>query len=283
MPRQMDSQVSPEKLRVLGKQASVKHLRDGVPLTEAVVQVLRDEPSLSVDHVKRVAEYSNNDTFQAMFEKEAGDHRVINFEGGPADPSAVLKELNMSASQSPVTVSQRPGSFSSFIPGQDSVGSLFDMPKVASAETYAMAEPHGDIIRLRTRLNGVRDHFLSKVASLGVCYDEAVMGLYKEARQLILNGVSPAWIATAIDKISSNDDMTKLALKSIRDCAGSEDLPTVPMKKEASGFVNPKHPLVVAYKDFEKVAERRYTFLAAVDIVDAQLQKVSEELRGLLG
>lgn len=280
MIRHMHMQVDSDRLKMLAKQASALHLRDGVPLTEAVVCVLKDQPGLSTDHVRRVTEFSNNDTFQAMFEKEAGDHRVINFNGGPADPSVVLKELNMSASPSPMAVSDSIGSVRSFVPGQDSAGDPFETEKNASAAEYPMARPNGEALDLRDRLNGARQHFLSKVASLGVMYDEAVGRMYKEARQLVLDGVSPAAISHAISRTSSDVNMTKLALKRIQGYMQMDDLPAVPMRKQASGIVNPKHPLVSAFQDFEKVAKQRYTFLAAVDLIDEQLNKVNTELKG---
>lgn len=278
MSRHMQTQVEPNRLRMLAKNASAIHLREGVPLTDAVVQVLQHESGLSPDHVRRVAEFSNNDTFQAMFEKEAGDHRVINFKDGPADPSAVLKELNMAAAPSPVAVSESNVSVRPYVAGQDSAGDLFETTKTASA--YPQANPYGNVLDTRDRMKGAREHFMSKVASFGVMYDDAAMNLYKEARQLVLDGVSPASISNAIARSSSNVNITKIALKKIQEYMSREDLPAVPMSKQA-GVLNPRHPLVSAFKDFEKVAIQRYTFLDAVDIIDDQLSRMNNELKDL--
>jgi hypothetical protein len=280
----LQQQVNPDKLRMLGKQASTLHVRDGVPLTEAVVGVLRDEQGLTPDHVKRVIEFSNNDAFQILFEKEAGGHKVINFNGGPANPSEVLRELNMAAIPTPVAVSNNVGNYRPFVPGQDSaeIDDPFGRPKTAS-KNYRQLNPSRDIEDLRGRLVTIRDNTMSKLSSLGVLYDDAETKLYQEVRQLVLDGMSPAAISTAISKVASTREMTQLALKQIHTRMESDRLPSVAMVKTASGLVNTRHPLIQAFRDFEKVAEQRYTFLAALDIVDNELRKVNKSLaRGVV-
>lgn len=85
--------VSGEHLEVLGKKAASDFCEGKVAsLHEALIDTLRDE-RLSPEQVKRVVEFCNGDAYLQEFRKLAA-HRVVHFDGGPADPAQVLQDLN---------------------------------------------------------------------------------------------------------------------------------------------------------------------------------------------
>jgi hypothetical protein len=86
--------VSGEELEVLGKQAAdIFRAGSCDSLSDAVVETVK-KAGLSPEQVKRVIEFANTDTYIKEFNKEGQEHKFIEFLGGPADPSAVLKDLN---------------------------------------------------------------------------------------------------------------------------------------------------------------------------------------------
>ena len=95
--------VDPEKLQFLGKQAAALYTENGTKLSSAVVQTIGDE-DLGPEHAKRVCEFANQAAYQHEWEK-GGSVRNIEFEGGPADPAVVLRELHDGAPSSTSTIS----------------------------------------------------------------------------------------------------------------------------------------------------------------------------------
>lgn len=85
------AKLSPQDLDLMGKQASLCYLENGVSLNEAIVKIAREHPSISPHQIRRVVEAANTHTFSHIFEKQAGDKNV---EFPIADPSIVLKELD---------------------------------------------------------------------------------------------------------------------------------------------------------------------------------------------
>jgi hypothetical protein len=83
--------VSGEQLEVLGKKAASRYA-EGTSLNEAVVETVK-QAGLSPEQVKRVVEFANTAAYLNEFKKE-GSSKAIEFDGGPADPSEVLKDLN---------------------------------------------------------------------------------------------------------------------------------------------------------------------------------------------
>ncbi len=84
---------SGEELEILGKQASALYRCGGCSLNDSVVETVK-KAGLSPEQVKRVCEFANTDAYLKDFEKKGSTHKYIAFEGGPANPSEVLKDLN---------------------------------------------------------------------------------------------------------------------------------------------------------------------------------------------
>lgn len=279
-------EVAPDRLRLLGKQASALYSERNMPLTDAVVQVLGSEQNLGPEHVRRVVEFANTYAFDSDFDKQAGDHRVVNFDDGPADPSSVMKELRDGASPSvyaaPAPMSEPTG----YIPGAE--GALAEAfgqnVKTASAGGgYPYENPHGDLFALYDTVRAARDQLNSELSELELEYDAAADTLYKEARQVILEGNSPADVSSVVASAAPHQSFVKRALKLISTRMEHDGIPAVPMRKTASvRMANPKHPLFKATRDFVKVAGARFHRVAAVEHLNRQLAEVEREVKRVL-
>jgi hypothetical protein len=252
----------------MAKKASDLYLGGAVPLNDAVVRVVRDEPGIGPEHVRRIVETANNVTFQAMFRKEAGDHRVISFP--LADPGDVLKELNMRTEAIPRA---RSSFYENYVPGQDSAGDPFAPVKTAEE----VPAPINDLWRMRQRVDGVREHLEAAHRDLAMRYQEAEIELCKTARSVILEGGSTVDISRALSEYSSNEQMTKLAMALIERhlCRTETKCCTeAVLSKSASAVPVPSHPLVQTFKTFTKVAMERFKVAVAIDNVVEKLHRL---------
>lgn len=111
--------VSGGELEQMGKSAAERWSVGAYPsLHEAVVGTVKCA-RLSPEQVKRVVEFANTTAYLTEFRKEGMGHKYIDFgEGGPANPSTVLQDLNDGGG-----------------------GTVFDTGKTASLSVNAYATP----------------------------------------------------------------------------------------------------------------------------------------------
>lgn len=280
-------EVAPDRLRLLGKQASALYSQRNVPLTEAVVQVLGSEPSLGPEHVRRVVEFANTYAFDNDFDKQAGDHRVVNFDDGPADPSDVMKELRDGSTPSVYNAPAPMSEPSGYVPGAE--GALAEAfgqnVKTAAANgDYPFENPHGDMFALYDTVRAARDQIHAELSELEVAYDGAADSLYKEARQVVLGGSSPADVSSVVASAAPSVDFVKLALKMISTRMEHERIPVQEgLHKTASvRLANPDHPLYRATKEFVKVASARFHRVAALEHLNEKLVEVRREMKKVM-
>lgn len=275
---------APEDLEMMGKRAAVMYRDQGVPLTDAVVRSIGSDP-LSPEHVKRVVEFANTAAYLDAFEK-SGSIRNVTFEGGPADVSVALKQLNTGSH--PTEYNSVDRSYSG-VPEPYSTASDSDLREMFYVKTAAYiprAEPVGELVRMRDRLRGAGDHLMSKLSGLNVMYDDLAELISYEARREINEGSSVEKIASAWASVGKNDYLVKLALYEVRDRLtrnGFMDKPSFDNGVEkvaafALRVPNPKHPLIGSYLDFEKVAEQRLVTEKAVQEITEQVGKVTETI-----
>jgi hypothetical protein len=273
MYRGADAGVDPDRLLAIAKVASDYHFGSSIPMTDAVVKAVKHEQGLGPEHVKRIVEFANNETFQRMFKKEAGDHRVFSFE--LAHPGDVLKEINMGITQSPVAVSDN-AMAPDFIPGQDSAQGFFDAVKTASSNDSP--SPVNELWRMHQRLDDLNRYLESEYIGATSIYNDASSAMCKTALDILRNGGSGTDINNVVSFYSNDRDMTKLAMSVI---AGSIDVEVESgpgIKKMAGSVPNPNHPLVTAYHYFEKAAAHRFKIAAAIERVQGDLKKVNSKV-----
>lgn len=262
---------SGEYLEVLGKKAAADwSAGEHKTLTDAVVSTVK-QAQLSPEQVKRVAEFANTSAYLDAFKKEGAPHHVVDFPGGPADPAAILQDLNDG------------GGGSVFDRG---TGDYDAPPKTASVESEVAdreldaifgatvktalpyENPHSEVIELKDKLAGAEDHLQTQLDGLEVMYADLGDRVYHQVKQAALSGVSLGDVMQAWSVVAPSPEYIKVAFSLItprllRDGVfHSLDAAIASVDKTASArVVNTEHPLIVEFEEFStvlaKLAETR--------------------------
>jgi hypothetical protein len=276
--------VDPGKLQLLGKQAAALYSDARTPLTQAVLSVIGSE-DLGPEHARRVCEFANQEAFQREWEK-GGSVRNVEFEGGPADPAVVLRELNDGARPETIRVSD------------------YDSPptKLARADRRVEEEifgkyasimrppaPRGvtDLHHLRTTINGAQEHLISKLSSVQVAHETLARELGDEVCKAVMEGSSLSKIACAWSHFSGD----KLGFKEALDVStarmrerrvpGWNAEPEKLASEDVGRIPNPEHPLISRFIEFTKVAAQLRILKGAAESLQKQLAPVDREIRGI--
>jgi hypothetical protein len=289
--------IDPEQLESMGKRAAARFGEGGCSLSEAVVEIVK-EARLAPEQVKRVCEFANTSAYLQEFEK-SGEQRNVTFDGGPADPSYVLKELNDGSSPAIHQVKTAAIIDSKELWGStkyraydhilaEAFGTSESLSKEASMvvehDHATRALPGEELADLKIRLEGMRDDFKSKYASSGVLLHDVRSDLCNTVQQEVMGGtpmtdIARAWYGTA------DAPIVKEAMKMV-----VGHLQTVGMQKEASWnlggpvpqrVVNPEHPVVERFVALTKISHEHRKLEHALDIVKEQLEDVNAKLRSL--
>jgi hypothetical protein len=283
--------VDPGQLESMGKRAAAQFAECGTPLNEAVVSVVK-EAMLSPEQVKRVCEFANTSAYLTEFEK-SGEVRNVTFDGGPANPSVVLKDLNdgsapaihqvKTAHYEPPTGHYKTAGASDSILAE-AFGIPEGMEKAASVDHLARADASEEIADIKIRLDAVRDDLISKLAHSDVFLDDVRSDLYSSVRQEVLGGESLGEVLTAWSKYADTNQV-KEAMSFVVDRLRSDDVLESKQidesicKTAGAGTVpNPEHPVVERFLVLTKAASEHRKLETAVEIVDEQVAKVNERL-----
>lgn len=271
--------VSAEDLEVMGK-AAAQAYHDGEhgTLSDAVVETVK-KAGLSPEQVKRVIEFTNVNAHQMAFQKEA-DHKVIEFSGGPASPSDVLKDLNDGGGG---TVFDRGDNDYKMPPPEGTKTSMakvagldFDPAETAFMEVFKSedrplpyADPVKEAMDLRDKLAAARDYFNSELSAHETLFLDAGDLLFGQVKQAALDGVSLGRMVQAWSSTTDEPEYVKLAFEALTPrlienevFADKDELSAsiADIEKTAS-LVNPEHPLVETFVDYcqvlTKLAELR--------------------------
>jgi hypothetical protein len=277
--------VDPGKLQLLGKQAAAMHTDHGTSLNEAVVSVIGRE-DLGPEHTRRVCEFANQEAFQREWEK-GGSVRNVEFDGGPADPAVVLRDLNDGARQDALRVSDydEPPEKTARADRrvEEEIFGKFAQPMVHPSEI-----PSGmpDMHRMRQRLNGAQEHILSKVSSLEVSKEAVARDLGDAVTDSVLSGNSLHKIASAWSHFCDRQDLFKEALDvSIarmqqRGVPINEEAEKTASQQPVGSIPNPSHPLVEKFMAFIKIASQLRILQGAHSVVQKQIPQVDDALAG---
>lgn len=240
--------VSGEHLEVLGKKAAADFCEGKVAsLHESIIDTVRGE-RLSPEQVKRVVEFTNQDAYLQEFRKLAA-HRVVHFDGGPADPAQVLQDLNdggggsvydrgtLDYHRSPRDVYKQASAYSdsleqektasaqddTAVPGLPKLPKLPGLPKQASPyedDLWALfgqtshipfAEPLRPLVEVRSKLASGRDQVASELDALEIDFRDACDQLYGHVKQAALEGTSLGDVVTAWASVSEEPAFMKAA------------------------------------------------------------------------
>lgn len=297
-----------EELETFGKEAATKFVRgEYSTLTEAVVETVKSA-GLAPEQVRRVVEFTNIDAFNQEFRKEAAGHRVVEFKGGPASFSDVLKDLNDGS------VGELDKHAFDYSLPPPSVGTLYSLNEdrlgldnVKLAEAFGVEEvplPYADPTReaedLRTKLAGAEEELSAELSFLEGQYLDTVEGLYGAVKQAALEGTHLGQIVSAWGSVLKRPEFVKAAFQQLtpRLIEGGvfrtrEEISDSLVKTASRGLVNAEHPIMVHFCDFcetlTKLAETRAahqeiaegldkisTFLKAAGLVDGGIHAAKQ-------
>lgn len=273
-----------EELEVLGKKASALYHCGGVGLNDAVVETVK-RAGLSPEQVKRVVEFANTDAYLKEFEKRGSTHKYIAFEGGPANPSEVLKALNSGAGGT--VFDDGSGDYSAG-PMQKSSAALLDrnravMHKLAGAiqpqsvvdrafeemwqsndPPLPYAEPLQDSIAMKEKLAAVDDELRDGLNSAELLYAQVVDDLYSEVKQAAAGGTPLGHVIQAWQQVVPGTGFVKAAFTLIgprlvqEGVLSSLEALGSSLEKTASArlAVNMEHPLISTFGTYCEVLEK---------------------------
>ncbi len=291
--------ISGEDLEVLGK-AAASAFCDGSfsTLDNAVVEMVK-RAGLSPEQVKRVVEFTNVNAHLLTFKKEA-DHKVINFQGGPASPSTVLKDLNDGGGG---TVFDRGTADYNYPPpdvektssaNMDRLG--LDDAKLAEAfevqgGEYAFADPLREAMDLRDKLAGARDLFNHELGAFETLFVDAGDLLYSEVKQASMVGTSLGQVVQAWSSVTDETEYVKLAFQAmtprlLRDGVfeNKDELSeSISVIEKTAALVNPKHPLVATFVDYCDTLYKLAELRQARDEIDQHFDSMTEFIKGAGG
>jgi hypothetical protein len=271
---------SGEYLEVLGKKASADWGSGQYKtLTEAVTGTVK-QAQLSPEQVKRVVEFANTDAYLKEFKKEGSTHRVVEFDGGPADASEILRDLNDGGGGS--VFDRGTGDYSSppkemkvaSVKAEEELEGLF--LKEAGVKTGGVEEglpyenPHGEVIYLKDKLASAADQLNSQLSGLEIMYADLGDRLYHQVKQAALSGVSLGDVMQAWQTVAPTEEYIKVAFhlitpRLLRDGVfyRVEEMTASVDKTAGVHVVNTEHPLVSEFEEFctvlYKLAETRQT------------------------
>jgi hypothetical protein len=283
-----------EDLEVMGKEAAARFV-DGRcdSLNTAVVETIK-HAGLSPEQVKRVVEFANTDAYLQEFRKE-GQHKVVEFDGGPANYADILKDLNDGGGGTVFDTGSSdydlppPSSEKTASAVRDRMG--FEDPKLAAAfsvqETpIPYAEPLQDSLLLQEKLAKVYDNVSERLSMLETHYLDVTDRLYEQVKQASLDGATLGQIVAAWSTITDEPTFMKIAFEKMTPrlldgqvFASKGAIGESLTKTACSGIVNAAHPLVHTYGEFCETLVKMAESRKAQGEVSESLDKIATFLK----
>lgn len=290
--------VPPETLEMLGRQASQLFRSQGVPLNQAISQVLANHPELGNEHVKRIVEFANTVTFQEMF--QGSEDKNVHFDIG--DPGVVLRDLKDGGSPAhsgkTLTDYQRPPQTnqSSDLDAalmQQFTGSstpVSEATKVASADVdhEKHANPIEDAYDAMIRLQATREKLAESYETMDLLMKEAQQDLYQHIKFEVLedDGAGLGGVLSALEKIASQDlvevVVAPLVERLVKEGHDPKRL-TRSLQKTAGVVPNLQHPLFATFDAIVKTASEMVNCGQAISDVDKMLEDIKVPFKKIAG
>lgn len=286
------SNVAPETLEMLGRQASQMFQSQGVPLNQAVSQVLANHPELNNEHVKRIIEFANTVTFQEMFTNSADKN--VHFD--VADPGVVLRDLKdggapahdgrtLSNSDYRKTPSSGPdGEVESALTQQflgQNTPNVDGQMKVASlhVDQELHANPVDDAWDTRTRLLASREKLVESYESMDLMRKQAHEELFHHIKHQVMDpdGAGLGGVLAVLEKVAEQDLLEVLVppmIERLKDQGFQADYLNKSLEKRAGAIVNLEHPIVVSLDAMLKLASEQITCGQAIADLDRHIAAV---------
>ncbi len=255
--------VSPEMLTQLGKTAAHTAETSGMSLTDSVVRSI-GMTKLNEQQIRRVVEAANHEAFNRKFASLEASMRVVELDGGPADPSAVIDRLHAASQPLPAAGYSDYG----MPPAAKTASVRFDAGVDAAAtKTAALA----DVRDLYDRLKIAHEEMVGTVGAAKSYVHDEVVKLASLAR-------------TASDEGAYYEDFER-AWGSISPKHATELLSVLPLTRAPAGVkvasrrISDGHPLLGTFSAFVKHAQDYEIACEAVRSIEAELVRIDSFLR----
>lgn len=292
------SNVAPETLEMLGRQASQLFQSQGVPLNQAVSQVLADHPELGNEHIRRIIEFANTVTFQEMFQQSADKN--VHFD--VADPGTVLRDLRDGGSSAhagqtlqdyhrPPQHNQSPDLDAALMQQfTGSSSSPSESVKVASVQLdqEKHANPIDDAYDAKIRLEVTREKLAESYERMDILLRDAKEDFYQQVKQQVgdPDGSGLGGVLGALEKMAAPDlleaVMVPVAERLVKEGYGQDHL-TASLRKTAGAVPNLAHPLFSSFDAIVKLAEELVTCDRAITDTDRMIEDISVPFKKLAG
>jgi hypothetical protein len=297
------SNVPPETLEMLGRQASQLFQTQGVPLNQAVSQVLSNHPELGNEHVKRIIEFANTVTFQEMFQNS--EDKNVHFD--VADPGVVLRDLKDggSSSHSGRTLNtdyQRPpqpqqsGSNSDvdaalmqqFTGSSTPINEATKVASVTEVDHEKHANPIEDAYDAMIRLQATREKLAESHEHMDLMLAATHEDFYRQVREQVADpeGSGLGGVLGALEKVASQEllevVMAPVAERLVKEGYNQQYL-TQSMRKTAGAVPNLDHPLFSSFDAILKLANEMVICDRAISDVDKMLEDIKVPFKKIAG
>lgn len=252
----------PEQLVLLGKTAAQTAETSGMSLTDAVVRAI-GMTKLNEQQVRRVVEAANHEAFHRKFASMDPNMRVVELEGGPADPSAVIERLALAAMPSKMS-----SATSDYVLGPRYAS---EFPKTASYAGMTKEAAMRPVFELSERLRATHEELSGYLAARQGDVEVAVQKLAHVTRQAVAEGAYYEDLERAWGSMNPKVATEMLSvLRPPRAPAGV---------KTASRLISESAHVRTAFAHFAKVAAEYELACEAVRTVEQEMIKVDDFVR----
>lgn len=247
--------VSGGELEQMGKSAAERWSVGAYPsLHEAVVGTVKCA-RLSPEQVKRVVEFANTTAYLTEFRKEGMGHKYIDFgEGGPANPSTVLQDLNDGGGGTVFDTGKTASlNVSAYATAPKPYNPSDGEEKTASSTPRFIGNPYAEAYELRDTLEGQAGHVKEALRQASRNHAHFSADLYEEVKRAALSGYSLGDVAHALSSAAIDDVFVKAAMAAMIDPLLEQGVFLSPEKlaasftKVAGGTPDLTHPMVQAF------------------------------------
>lgn len=251
---------APEQLVALGKTAATTAETSGLSLTDAVVRSI-GMTKLNAQQVRRVVEAANHEAFHRKFASMESHMRVVELDGGPADPAAVMERLEVAAL--PMKTAARNSDYLT--------APQYHPATAAYAEVFTKTAALQPVDELRAKLAATHDELTGSRAARQFEVESSVVKLAHAVRQALADGVFYEDLEAAWGAVNP-----KLATEMLGSLAPAHAPPGV---KTASRRLVPTAEVVTAFQKFASAASQYEVVCEAIRGLEQELIRVEDFLR----
>jgi hypothetical protein len=287
------SKVSPEVLEMLGRQASQLFQQRGIPLNQAVVQVVANHPELGNEHLKRIIEFANTVTFQEMFQNS--EDKNVHFD--VADPGVVLRDVSDGGTpmHSGKTLERSMSDYAttpSFQQGANETDQLLgqqfgaqDTAKLAFEVNHEYhSNPIEDVHDLKLKAEATRDTLVEAYERADIMMKSARAQFYTLVKTEVLDpdGAGLGGVLGALEKIASSEELWALmepVIGKLKADGISDEVLHGSLKKTAGQQANIEHPLFANVSAMLKIAKDMSELELAIADTNQSLEDATQFLK----